>query len=113
MKSIQTLLQTLSQQLIQLDCDVYHYEKADDFSVPYIVWAEQGEDDSSFNADNHKKDQVIQGTLDFYTETEFDSLVDTIQETLDNLDNCGFMLNSVLYEDNTKLIHYSWNWELI
>ena len=113
MKSITTLLQTMQQRLILLDCDVYHYESGEDYSLPYIVWAESGEDDNSFNADNHKKDQDIEGTLDFYTETEFDPLIDSIQAALDSIEGCGFRLSSVLYEDETKLIHYSWNWELI
>jgi hypothetical protein len=75
------------------------------------VWAETGESDS-FNADNGKKEQVIEGTMDFYTETEFDPLFDEIQSVLDEM-CCGWVLDSVQYEDSTKLIHYSWNWELI
>jgi hypothetical protein len=75
------------------------------------VWAETGESDS-FNADNGKKEQVIEGTMDFYTETEFDPLFDEIQSVLDEM-CCGWVLDSVQYEDSTKLIHYTWNWEMV
>ena len=114
MKSIQTLLTNLYTALNAIDDNlyIYHYERAEDFTLPYGVWGEDGEADS-FHGDNKKKEQVIAGYLDFYTQTEFDPLVDEIQITLDDLENCSWNLDSVLYEDETKLIHYSWRWELI
>lgn len=93
--------------------NVFHYEKAEDCEdAPYIVWAEEGEGDSS-NADNKKQEQVIVGSLDFYTLTEFDPFVDSIQSVLNGLQGCAWRLSSVQQEDATKLIHYTWNWELV
>lgn len=114
MKSIQSLLSNFYSEIASIkDLDnVYHYEKPEDFELPYVVWAEEGEE-SSFHANNTKEEQVISGSLDFYTETEFDSLVDDIQGALSEIENCSWVLSSVQYEDETKLIHYSWNWELI
>jgi hypothetical protein len=112
MKSIQNLLSSFYNQLNTIeDLTCYHYERAEDYSLPYGVWAETGESDS-FNADNGKKEQVIEGTMDFYTETEFDPLFDEIQSVLDEM-CCGWVLDSVQYEDSTKLIHYTWNWEMV
>lgn len=114
MKSIQTTLQSLYQQLnsVSESLDVYHYEKSEDADVPYIVWAEDGEE-SSFHSDNGKHEQVIGGVVDYYTQTEFDSNVDTIQTKLNELSGCSWLLDSVQYEDDTKLIHYHWRWEMI
>jgi hypothetical protein len=112
MKSIQNLLSSFYNQLNTIeDLTCYHYERAEDYSLPYGVWAETGESDS-FNADNGKKEQVIEGTMDFYTETEFDPLFDEIQSVLNEM-CCGWVLDSVQYEDSTKLIHYTWNWEMV
>lgn len=113
MKSMQSLLSNLYLNLVDIEgLDVYHFERPDDFELPYAVWAEQGEADS-FHSDNDKQDQVLNGTLDFFTQTEFDSLADDIQEKLNSIEGCGWTLNSVQYEDATKLIHYTWDWELI
>ena len=109
MKSIQTLLTELYSALTAVEgLNVYHFERPEDFTLPYAVWGEDGED-GSFHADNHKQDQVITGYVDFFTETEFDPLADSIQGALDGV--CAWKLNSVQYEDETKLIHYSWEWK--
>ena len=89
---------------------VYHYEKAAKATAPYVVWAEEGEDDS-LDADNNKEEQQIEGWLEFYTQTEFDSAIDDIQEKLNEI-TCGWRLDAVQYEDETKLIHYSWTWRI-
>ncbi len=111
MKSMQNLLRNLYEALNGIEnLECYHYEKAEDCSVPYAVWQEDGED-SSFHANNRKEEQTIMGSLDYFTQEEFDSVVDDIQETLNGI--CAWTLDSVQYEDETKLIHYSWRWELV
>jgi hypothetical protein len=113
MKSIQNHLRSLYEALntISEDLYIYHYERAEDYTIPYGVWAEEGENES-FHADNGKEEQVIEGSLSFYTETEFDPLIDDIQGVLN--DTCsGWNLDSVQYEDETKLIHYSWSWQAV
>ena len=110
MKSIQTILTNFKTELDKIEnLTAYHFEKAEDFSLPYAVWAEEGEGDS-LHANNEKKEQTITGSLDFFTETEFDPLVDSIQETLNGV--CAWSLEGVQYENETKLIHYTWIWEL-
>lgn len=85
----------------------YHYWRPVK-NLPCLMWAEMGED-NSFDADNHKAEQNIIGTCDFYTKTEFDPLIDEIQETLNEM-GVEWMLSSVQYEDETKTIHYEWTW---
>lgn len=89
---------------------VYHYWHPR-LTAPFCIWAEDGEGDS-LNANNHKKEQVISGTIDYFTRTEFDEMVDNIQNAINSLENCGWSLNSVQYEDETNLIHYEWVFEI-
>lgn len=59
--------------LLTVSKDVYHFEalKKKD---KYIVWAEDGEGNSG-HADN-KKNQVIQGTIDYFTKDDADPVVE-------------------------------------
>lgn len=109
MISLQDRLAAFYRQFASLPCDVRHFTRQGKF--PYLVWQEQGEG-NSLNTDNHKTEQVIEGTVDYFTKKEFDETVDAIQEILDEAENVGWALTSVMYEDETNLIHYSWNWEL-
>ena len=89
---------------------VYHYWHPR-LQAPYCIWAEDGEGDSLWTS-NHKKEQIITGTIDYYTKTDFDPMVDTIQEKLNEIENLGWSLASVMYEDETGLIHFSWDWSI-
>lgn len=91
--------------------NVYHYQRPQ-MTAPYIVWAEDGEDDS-FDSDNHKAEQVIYGTLDYYTETEYDPVADAIQGTLNAFENLSWRYDATDYEDETGLIHHTWHWRYI
>ena len=79
-------------------------------AFPALIWAEDGEADS-FNADNHKACQNITGTVDLFTKTEFDPLLDDVQAALEGL-GVAWRLESVQYEDETNAIHYEWTWEV-
>lgn len=94
--------------LLTVSKDVYHFEalKKKD---KYIVWAEDGEGNSG-HADN-KKNQAIQGTIDYFTKDDADPAVEEIQEALE-LYEISYKLNSVQYEDETEYIHYEWIWEV-
>ena len=94
--------------LLTVSKDVYHFEalKKKD---KYIVWAEDGEGNSG-HADN-KKNQVIQGTIDYFTKDDADPVVEEIQEALE-LYEISYKLKSVQHEDETEYIHYEWIWEV-
>lgn len=90
--------------------DVFHYNA---LAKPdkYIVWAEDGEA-GSLNADDQKTDQVLQGTIDYFTKTEYDPNFKLIQSKLNSID-VTWRLNSVQYEEETGYIHYEWVWEMV
>ena len=89
---------------------VYHYWHPR-LQAPFCIWTEDSEGDSLW-ASNHKKEQAIHGTIDYFTKTDLDPMVDTIQEKLNEVEGLGWYLDSVMYEDETGLIHYSWDWSI-
>ncbi len=90
--------------------NTFHY-KAFKKSDKYIVWAEDGEAGAGY-ADNHKTNQVIQGTIDYFTKTEFDPNFELLQAKLNSID-ISWRLNSIQHEEDTGYIHYEWIWEWI
>lgn len=94
----------------QLDgINLYHYWRPK-MEPPFLVWQETGEA-TSFDANNSKREQAIEGSADYYTLTEYDATIDAIQDALNGL-GVGWVLTSVDYEDETNLIHYSWTWQV-
>ena len=95
--------------LLTVSDNVGHYEalKQDD---DYIVWAEDGGGDQ-LNADNAMQEQVITGMVHLYTRTENSPLVSAIQNAMKSA-KISFSLSAVQYEDSTKYIHYSWDFEV-
>lgn len=110
MKSLQAKLKDLRDVLNTTGVTVYHYGRPKNITAPWIVWSEDGET-TSFDGDNHKGEQQIHGTIDCFTQTEYDPLLDSIQEALNTAD-VGWKLVSVQYEDETKLIHYEWEFNI-
>lgn len=90
---------------------VYHYWHPR-LQAPYCIWAEDSEG-TSINGNNHKAEQVISGTIDYFTKDEFDVMVETIQNKLNETENVGWSLLSVQYEDETNLIHFEWSFDVI
>lgn len=102
-----TKLQIIQNALTSIpDLKVFHYFHTQ-IEAPYCIWAEDSEYGSLW-ASNHKQEQVISGTIDYFTRLEFDENIDRIQEALNSLENVGWSLNSVQFEDETNLIHYEW-----
>lgn len=89
--------------------NVHHYAAFEE-SENYIVWAEDGQSNSGYE-DNQMQLQVIQGTIDYYTRTEFDPVIDLIQQKLNSSD-MAWKLNSTQYEEETEYIHHEWIFEI-
>ena len=92
---------------IETDAGVYHYRKPTaSKSGRYIVWAEDS--GNAFTANNRNGERAISGTIDLYSQTEYDALIDQIETALDTGAHISWSLNSVDYDDETNLIHYEW-----
>lgn len=105
-------LEIIKNALISIEgLKVYHYWHPR-LEAPFCIWAEDGEG-SSIQANNHKAEQVVSGTIDYFTLNEFDVMIDTIQDKLNETENVGWRLLSVQYEPETNLIHYEWEFDVI
>lgn len=99
----------LKNALLTATSRVYHFS-GNGATAPYIVWAEDGQADAVW-ADGKMQEQVITGTIDLFTKTEYDPLFNAIQTALNGID-ISYRLESIQYEEDTKLIHYEWSWGL-
>ena len=86
---------------------VWHYAKPRNEKFPYAVWNEVSEEDSMY-ADNKKKHQPILVILDYYTQIEFDPVIDAIQNALNEAPGIAFELTDIQYEEDAAVIHYGW-----
>ena len=110
MTSLQTKLQKVGTELAtELGNIVFHYWRPV-ISAPMCIWQEDGE--SSFRADTRAREQGITGTVDYFTKDEYDANADKIQTALNTVCS-NWQINSVQYEDDTKLIHYEWRFTVI
>lgn len=103
-------LSVIKTALLTVTDDVFHFIAPQNQKGAYIVWAEDGQADSS-HADDRMVEQVITGTIDYYTKSENDSNFDAIQDALNEAE-ISFDLSSIQYEEDTKYIHYEWIFEV-
>lgn len=101
-------LKTFGEGLASVVTNTYHYWRPIK-RLPYAIWAEDSED-GSFDTNNRKANQQIHGVLDYFTKTEYDPTIDAIQNYLNSLNDFGWRLDSVQYEDENGIIHYGWEW---
>jgi hypothetical protein len=99
----------LKNALLSVGIPVFRYS-APGAPAPYIVWAEDGES-GALAADNRKIVQVIGGTVDLFTFIEDDPAFGAVQTALNDAE-ISWNLNSVQYEDDTRLIHFEWTWQI-
>ena len=90
------------------DVPIYHYEALNQ-KAPYIVWVEDG--GNQLFAGNRMREQAVTATVDLYTKAEYGELPDAIQKALDS-GGIAWSLSAAAYEDDTRLIHYTWDVEV-
>lgn len=95
--------------LLTVSENVGHYEalKKED---SYIVWAEDGSG-AQLAGDNHALNQAVSGLIHYYTRMESDETVNRIVSALKEA-RISFRLQAVQYEEETKYIHYTWEFEV-
>lgn len=102
-------LNDIKNALLTVTNKVYHHD-ATGAKGNYIVWAEDGSGDTVF-ADGVMQEQVITGTIDYFTKIEYDPLFGAIQDALKTA-GIPFRLESIQHESDTKYIHYEWSFEV-
>lgn len=108
--TISQILAQLKAALAALTNKSFHYVAAPNTIPPYIVWAE--DDDNDLTADDSHAERAIQGAVDLYTKTEEDPLRDAIPEVLEGV-GAAYYFNSFQYETETGLLHFEWVFEVI
>lgn len=88
---------------------IRHYWRSG-LKAPFFVWAETGDGGDRWT-DNRRKYRNVGGTADYFTSKEFDANVDTIEAMFDDL-GFSWSLDTVDFEEDTNLIHYSWIWSV-
>ena len=91
------------------DVTVYHYEVLNQ-KAPYIVWAEDG--GNQFFGGNRMREQAVTATVDLYTKAEYGVAPDEIQQAFDDAGS-AWSFSSALYEDDTRLIAYTWEVDVV
>jgi hypothetical protein len=51
--------------------------------------------------------------VDFYTKQEYSAIPDQITETLNGCDSIAVDDPTIIYDEETKLIHYAWTCEVV
>jgi len=64
----------------------------------------------SLAGDNTHAEEVLEGTIDLFTRRLAADDMQAVAGCLKGLDVC-YRLNSVQYEQDTRLIHYEWVWQ--
>ena len=103
-------LRDIPDMLVTITPNVHHYFAAKQ-KGNYFVWAEDGQSDA-LHGNDRTLDQVVQGTIDYFTRDEYDPVLKEVQEKLNDL-GVAWRWSSVQHEQETGYIHYEWIWEMI
>lgn len=107
----QSKLEAIKNALTSIEgLSVFHYWRYQQ-DAPYCIWKE---DESVYlDANNHKAESGFTGSVNLFTLTEFDPLVDSIETALNGVENLSWRYDGADYEDETNLIHHRWRWTLL
>ncbi len=96
--------------LLSVSTRVYRYTAPATPIFPYIVWSEDMQS-GALHGDGVMVNQTIQGTIDLFSKAAGDPYIGKIQKALNDA-GIGFRLNSVQFEEDTRLIHHEWVFEI-
>lgn len=106
LRPMQEKLKGLGAALAEAVPNTYHYYHPK-MQPPYLVWAEDSAEGNC--SDNVTVEQAITGVANYFTKTEYDPAVDAIQSALTDF-GASWRLVTVDFEEETNLIHFSWDW---
>lgn len=87
---------------------VSHLERMQ--SERYFVWQEDGANDLS--ADGGHAERAVTGFTDLFTRVEFDPWADELGKSLTEY-GISWSLRDVQFEEDTRITHYTWDWEVL
>lgn len=96
--------------LLTVTSRVYRYTAIATPTFPYIVWQDEMES-GSLSGDGRKIGRILEGSIDLYSKRPDDPFINAIEKALNDAGIC-FRLNSIQYEQDTKIIHHEWVWNI-
>lgn len=78
-------------------------------SPPYICYLPDGAD--SLKTDNKSGSKKLTGSVHLFSKDPSDPLVNRLETAL-NICECAWGFDAIQHEEDTKLWHWSWNWEV-
>lgn len=95
--------------LLTVGVEVFHFESHK--QSEYIVWYEIG--GIRLSGDNSIAESGTMIAVDFYTKQEYSVIPERITETLSGCDSIAVDDPTIIFDEETKLIHYAWTCEVI
>lgn len=96
--------------LTSFEVDVFHFE-AYKATNDYIVWREL--EGIGLSGDNQIAESGMLIAVDFYTKQEYSTIPERITKRLELCDEIAVEQPTVVYDEDTKLIHYAWTCEVV
>lgn len=103
---MQAKLRSFAIALATVVTSLYHYTAPEMKGANYGLWIEEA--GNTLFADNVHGENSMSVSFHYFTKTEFDSVIDSIEAKFENL-GLYYELISVQYEDATGYIHYDWS----
>lgn len=96
--------------LLDVMDDVYHFQAPADKPERYIVWGEDGGDDT-IAADDRNETIALRGRLYYYTAKEFDPVFDEICDALSEV-GAAWSIGQIGYDDTNNRFAYELTWRI-
>lgn len=106
-----TQLQTIKDILVNVCENTYHYQAPEGSKFEkYIVWQEESEY-ARLMGDGDKMEVRLQGSIDLFTENEYEPLVEQIEAAF-KAAHIYIEYTGTLFESDTGRAHYEWIWRI-
>jgi len=96
--------------LLTVTPKVWHYTAPSDTTCPYLIWMEDGQSEGLYG-DGKMVAQTITGSIHYFTKIENDPNYGEIQKALNDA-GIPFSLEAVQFEEDTRIIHTHWDFEV-
>lgn len=102
-------LREFKELLLTVGVDVYHFGSHK--QSEYIVWYEIG--GIGLSGDNSIAESGAMIAVDFFTKNEYSEIPNRITNILGSCDSIAIDTPEIIFDEETKIIHYAWTCEVV